>query len=116
MREAKRLGPGDLGERIQRRIVDVRLEHAFAQVVEDDHPYRTTQSTECFLVQFGPDLTAGMKGEQADRFAAVAQCHHEQAHPPVLARYRITNHGAVAIVHLTSSPAAVTMTARGSSD
>lgn len=24
-------------ERIQRRIVDVRLEHAFAQVVEDDH-------------------------------------------------------------------------------
>ena len=87
-------------ERIQRRIVDVRLEHAFAQVVEDDHPYRTTQSTESFLVQFGPDLSAGMEGEQSDRLAAVAQRHHEQAHTPVLARYGITHHRAVAIVHL----------------
>ena len=33
-------------ERIERRIVDVRREHAFAQIVEDDDPHTATQDGE----------------------------------------------------------------------
>jgi hypothetical protein len=53
-------------DRVQRGIVDVRLQHAFAQVVEDHDPYRTAQPTEGFLVQFGPDPGAGLEAEQPD--------------------------------------------------
>ena len=37
-------------ERIQGGIVDVRDEHAFAQIIEHNDPRSSTQSTECFLV------------------------------------------------------------------
>jgi hypothetical protein len=37
-------------KRIQSGIVDVRDEHAFAQIIEDNDPRSATQSTECFLM------------------------------------------------------------------
>jgi hypothetical protein len=37
-------------ERIQSGIIDVRDEHALAQIVQDDDPRSATQSTECFLM------------------------------------------------------------------
>jgi len=37
-------------ERIQSGIVDVRDEHAFAQIIQNDDSRSATQSTECFLV------------------------------------------------------------------
>jgi hypothetical protein len=37
-------------ERIQSGIMDVRDEHAFAQIIQDDDPRSATQSTECFLM------------------------------------------------------------------
>ena len=37
-------------ERIQRWIIDVREEYAFAQIIEHNHTCSATQSTECFLM------------------------------------------------------------------
>jgi hypothetical protein len=37
-------------ERIQSGIVDVRDEHALAQIIQDDDPRSATESTECFLM------------------------------------------------------------------
>jgi hypothetical protein len=37
-------------ERIQSGIIDVRDEHALAQIIQDDDPRSATQSTECFLM------------------------------------------------------------------
>ena len=43
-------------QRIERRIVDVRREHAFFQIIEHDHGRRAAQPTERALVQLAPDL------------------------------------------------------------
>ena len=42
-------------ERIERGIVDVRSEHAFAQIVEHHDAHAAAQPAERFLMQFGPD-------------------------------------------------------------
>jgi hypothetical protein len=44
--------------RIERRVVDVRSEDAFLEIVEDDHTDRAAEATKCALVQFRPDLRA----------------------------------------------------------
>ena len=46
-------------ERIERRVVDVRGEHALLEVVEDDDPYGAAQPPKRPLVELGPDLRAG---------------------------------------------------------
>jgi hypothetical protein len=45
-------------ERIERRIVEVRREDPFFQIVEDDHAHRAPEPTKRPLVKFGPDLRA----------------------------------------------------------
>jgi hypothetical protein len=45
-------------ERIERRIVNVRREHAFFEIVEDHDAGRATESTKRALVQLRPDLRA----------------------------------------------------------
>jgi len=52
-------------ERIQSGIVDVRDEHALAQIIQDDDPRCATQSTECFLMELGPDARTGTEGQKA---------------------------------------------------
>ena len=75
-------------ERIERGIVDVRREHAFAQVVEDDDRDRAAQSTKRPLVQLGPDLRARSPHQQPHRLARAAQRQDKEAHAAVLARCR----------------------------
>jgi hypothetical protein len=54
---------------IERRVVDVRREDAFLEIVEDDHPHRPTEPTKGALVELGPDLCARLPHQQAHRLA-----------------------------------------------
>jgi hypothetical protein len=56
-------------QRIERRVVDVRREDAFLEIVEDDHAHGPTEATKRTLVELGPDLRARLPHQQADRFA-----------------------------------------------
>ncbi len=87
-------------QRVQRRIVDVGREHAFAQIIEHDHARGSAQPAKRLLVQFGPDARTGTEGQQTNGFAAVAQRQHEQARAAILAGVRIAHHGAGAVIDL----------------
>jgi hypothetical protein len=82
-------------EGIERGIVDVWREHALAQVVEHDHSGTTAHAPEGLLVQLRPDLGAGAKREQANRFAAVPQRQNEQPCATILAGMGVAHHGPV---------------------
>ena len=88
-------------ERIQGGVVDVGREHAFVQIVEDDHTDRAAQSTKRALVELGPRLRTRPQDEQADRFAAVAEREHEEPRASVLAGLRVPDHRPVAVIDLT---------------
>ena len=87
-------------ERIERGIVDVGREHAFAQIVEHHHARTATEPAKGFLVELGPGLRTGTKDQQADRLAAVAQRHHEQPSAPVLAAFVVAHHRTGAVIDL----------------
>ena len=55
-------------------------------------------------MQLGPDVGTGFEGQQPDRFAAVAQRHHEQPGTPVLARLGVPHHRAGPVVDLGFFP------------
>jgi hypothetical protein len=57
---------------INRRIVDVRNQHAFFQVVENHDSRTATESAQSFLMEFCPDARTRTPRQQADRFAAVS--------------------------------------------
>ena len=59
-------------ERIQDRVVDLRLDDAFAQVVEHDDLRNAAQPAESALVELGPDPRQGLEREQPDRLPAEA--------------------------------------------
>ena len=54
-------------QRIERGIVDVGREHAFAQIVEDDDAVAPPSRRKACLVQFGPDLRTGAEASAAGR-------------------------------------------------
>ena len=85
---------------IERRVVDVRREHAFFEIVEDDEARRAAQPAKRPLVELGPRLRARVPDEQAHRFARVAERQDEEPHASVLGRLRMTDHRAVAVVDL----------------
>src|SRR5258708_8364738 len=85
-------------EWIQRGIVDVGDEHAFAQVIEHDDARTTTQATKRFLMQLGPDARAGAEGQQAYGLAAVPERQHEQSRASVFARLRTADHRTGAVL------------------
>src|SRR3954453_2914519 len=87
-------------QRIERRIVKIRREHAFAQVVEDHDTRRSAKATKGLLVKLGPDLYAGAEPQEPDALPAVSERHHEQPGPAVLAGLRIPDHGAGAVINL----------------
>jgi hypothetical protein len=60
-------------QRVERWIVDVGREHAFAQVVEHDHSRCSTEPPKSPLVQLSPGLSTGPEHQQPNRFAAEAQ-------------------------------------------
>ena len=53
-------------ERIERGIVNVGDEHAFAQIVEDHDARRSAQPAKGALVQFRPDARAGTQRQQTN--------------------------------------------------
>ena len=85
---------------IERRVVDVRREHAFFEIVEDDEARRAAQPAKRPLVELGPRLRARVPDEQAHRFARVAERQDEEPRASVLGRLRMTDHRAVAVVDL----------------
>lgn len=87
-------------KRVHRWIVDVRLEHAFAEIVEHDGARGAAQPAEGPLMEFGPRACTRLKGEEPDRFPAVAQRKHKQASSPVAAGGGVPDHGSGAIVDL----------------
>ena len=42
-------------QRVQRRVVHVRREHALAKIIENDNARGAAEPAKCFFVQFGPD-------------------------------------------------------------
>ena len=87
-------------ERIERRVVDVRGEDAFLEIVEDDDAHRAAEPTKRPLVELGPDLRARVPHQQPDRFARVAERQDEEPRAPVLAGLRMAHHRAVAVIDL----------------
>ncbi len=87
-------------ERVDLRIINVRRQHALAQVIQDHDARGSAQSAKSRLVQLGPDLSGGAEYQQPHGFPAMAQRHHEQPRAPVLSGLRIAHHGAGAVVHL----------------
>ena len=85
-------------ERVHRRVIDVRGEDAFAQVVEHDRVDRAAQSAKGAFVELRPNLRARSPGQQPHALARVAQRQHEEARPLVLARARIAHHRPVTAV------------------
>src|SRR6516225_2045770 len=83
-----------------RGIVDIRSRHTFFQVVENDDSRTTTEAAKGFLMQFGPGAHTRSPGQQANRFAAVAECQNEQPRPAILAALRIAHHRTAAVVDL----------------
>src|ERR671913_1475522 len=65
-------------ERVERRVVDVRREDPFLEIVEDDHAHRPTEPTKRPLVELSPDLRARLPDQQTDRLARVAECQDEE--------------------------------------
>ena len=87
-------------ERIQRGIVDVGLQDAVTEVVQDHDARGTAEAAECLLMQFSPDATTRFESEQPNRLAAVSEGQDEEACAPVLARVRIAHHRTVAVIDL----------------
>jgi hypothetical protein len=91
-------------ERVQRGVVEVRRQHALPQIVEDDDLDRPAQPPKRLLVQLGPAPGARLKGQQPDALAAVAQGEDKEPRAPVLARDRMSDHRAVAVIDLAFLP------------
>jgi hypothetical protein len=64
-------------EGIEGGLVDVRREHALAEIVEDDDPHGAAEPTKRFLVQLGPAARARLEPQQPHALAAVAEGEDE---------------------------------------
>jgi hypothetical protein len=91
-------------ERVQGGIVDVRLQDALTQIVEDDDLDRPAQPTKRFLVQLGPAPGTRFEPQEPDALAAVAQGEDEEPCAAVLARLRMPDHRPRAVVGLAFLP------------
>jgi hypothetical protein len=87
-------------QRIERGVVYIGSQNAFALIIEDNHASDTTQATEGFLVQFCPSLRTGPKHQQTNRLPAVPQSEDEQSCSTILAALRIADHRALAVIDL----------------
>ena len=60
-------------KRVEFGVVDIGVEHAFLEVVQDDEAGRAAQTFEGEAVEFAPGAAAGLEREQPDAFAAAAE-------------------------------------------
>ena len=88
-------------EWIERRIVEVRCEDAFFQVVEDDHGGGPTQPPKRALVELTPDRRARLPREQPRRLPRVREREEKQARAAVLPRLGAAHHRPVAVIDLS---------------
>src|SRR5579863_5344362 len=86
---------------VQRGIVDVGSQYAFAQIVEDYGTRGPAEPGEGFLMELGPDTRTGTEGEQANRFAAPRQGEYELPGAPVPAAAGIAHHRTAAVIDLS---------------
>ena len=75
-------------------------ENSFPEIIKNHDASTSAQPAECFLMQLGPCARTRTKDKEANRFAAVAERHHEQPGPSIFAAQRIANHGASAVIDL----------------
>ena len=87
-------------QRIERGLVNIGREHAFAQIIEHHHASHSTKPAKRLLMQLGPDARAGTEHQEADGFAAVSQRQDKQPRAPILARLRVAHHRAGPIIDL----------------
>src|SRR3989442_1507579 len=85
-------------ERIEGGVVDVRCEHALAEIVEDGDLHGAAEAAKRLLMQLAPAARARRDGQQADALAAVAEREKEEPRAAVLPRYPVADHRAVAVV------------------
>ena len=65
-----------------------------------DHARAAPEATKGFLVQFGPDARTGTESQEACRFAAATQRHHEQSGAPIFSALWVAGHRALAVIDL----------------
>ena len=88
-------------ERIERRVVDVGREHALFQIVEDDDARRCRPSRRNAARAARPrSARSSATTSSRTALARVAQRQDEEPRAPVLARRRIADHRALAVVDL----------------
>ena len=75
-------------QRIQRRLVDIRRQHAFFEIVEDDRPRRAAETPKRALMEFGPRLRTRLPRQQPHRFPRVREGQDKESCPSVLAGRR----------------------------
>ena len=89
---------------IQARIVDVRRQNAFTQVVQDHDPRCAAQPAKGLLVQLGPHPRTRPEGQQPNTLATATQRQYKQPCATVLAGIRIAHHRPSAVIHLALFP------------
>ena len=86
-------------ERVQLRLVDVRTDHPFLQVVQHHVLRHAAEAAPCLLVQPAPDFLVRLPHRLAEALARVLQRHHEQIRAAVIARSP-QRQRALPVVHL----------------
>ena len=88
-------------ERIERGVVDVRREHAFAQIVEDDRrataPPSRRNARSCSSAQ---TCVLDCQASRRTALRLVAEREDEEPRAPVLAGLRMAHHRPVAVIDL----------------
>src|SRR5450432_405059 len=87
-------------QRVQRRVVPVRLEDTFAKIVEHHRLRRPAQPLKRAFVQLRPDLRARSHRQQPYGLPTVSEREHEKTRPSVLPRRCVPHHRSLAVVDL----------------
>lgn len=88
-------------DRIELGFVQIGLEDAFLQVVEDDITDHPAKISKCLFVKLCPHLLAGFPDHAPEAAPRIAQRHHEQALTTVSVALGIDRQRALAIVDLS---------------
>ena len=85
-------------------VVDVRRQHALAEIVEDDDAHGASQPAKRLLVQLGPGSGARGEEEQPHALAAVAQREDKQPGATVRTGHGMAHHRPGPVVDLAFFP------------
>ena len=91
-------------QRVELRIVDVGLDHAFFEIVQADRTRRAAELHECLFVQLAPNLTRRIPNNFAECAPAIAELHDKKPRPTIFAGLRMTRQRALTVVDLRFLP------------